>query len=140
MRWTKMLDIFSMINSIKTEDNCLVLTLDNSWTYMLPLDPNIDNHLGFLKILLDTEFYNDDYDKTGLLIELSYSIYGSGLLGEVLYGSVITDIIPEYNEHGDIQYKVYIGSDLITVEVNGLSLSLEDIKQSYDQLQELRGF
>ena len=140
MRCDKVLDIFSMVDYIKFEDDCLVLTLENSWTYMFPLNPNIYNHLGFLKILLSTEFYNDDYDKTGLLIELSYSIYGSGLLGEVLYGSVITDIIPEYNENGDIQYKVYIGSDLITVEVNGLSLSLEDIKQAYDQLQELRGF
>lgn len=135
-----MLDIFSRIDSIKTEDDCLVLTLDNSWVYILPINPKIYHHLGFLRLLLDTEFYNDDYDKTGLLIELSYSIYGSGLLGEVIYGSVITDIIPEYNEHGDIQYKVYIGSDLITVEVDGLSLSLEDIKQTYDQIQELRGY
>lgn len=125
-----MLDIFSMINSIKTEDNCLVITLDNSWTYMLLLDPNIYNHLKFLKILLDTEFYNDDYDKTGLLIELAYSIYGSGLLGEVIYGCTITDIIPEYNEYGDIQYRVGIGGDWITVEVDGLSLSLEDIAKN----------
>lgn len=140
MRCDRMLDIFSMVDYIKFEDDCLVITLENSWTYMFPLDPNIDNHLGFLKILLSTEFYNDDYDKTGLLVELSYSIYGSGLLGEVIYGCTITDIIPEYNEHGDIQYKVYIGSDLIIVEVNGLSLSLEDIKKTYEQLQELRGY
>ena len=125
-----MLDICSMINSIKTKDNCLVLTLDNGWTYALPLDPNIDNHLGFLKILLDTEFYNDDYDKNGLLIELAYSIYGSGLLGEVLYGCTITDIIPEYSESGKIQYRVEIGGDWITVEVDELSLSLEDIAKS----------
>lgn len=125
-----MLDIFSVIDSVKTEDNCLILTLTNSWTYILPLNPKTYNHLGFLRFLLDTEFYNDDYDKTGLLIELSYSIYGSGLLGEVLYGCTITDIIPEYNEHGDIQYRVEIGGDWITVEVDGLSLSLEDIAKS----------
>ena len=64
------------------------------------------------------------------MIELSYSIYGSGLLGEVIYGCTITDIIPEYNEYGDIQYKVYIGGDWITVEVDGVSLSLEDIAKS----------
>lgn len=135
-----MLDIFSMVDYLKVEDDCLVITLENSWTYMFPLNPKVYNQLGFLKILLSTEFYNDDYDKTGLLIELSYSIYGSGLLGEVIYGSVITDIIPEYDEHGDIQYKVYIGSDLITVKVDGLSLSLKDIKKTYEQLQELRGY
>lgn len=125
-----MLDIFSMIDSVKTEDNCLVITLTNGWTYILPLDPNIDNHFGFLKLLLDTEFYNDDYDKTGLLIELAYSIYGSGLLGEVIYGCTITHIIPEYSESGKIQYRVEIGGDWITVEVDGLSLSLEDIAKS----------
>ena len=130
MRGYKMLDIFSMIDSVKTEDNCLVLKLTNSWTYILPLDPKVDNHLGFLRLLLDTEFYNDDYDKTGLLIELSYSIYGSGLLGEVLYGCTITDIIPEYSENGNIQYSVEIGGDWITVKVDGLSLSLEDIAKN----------
>ena len=125
-----MLDILSMIDSVKTEDDCLVLTLTNSWTYILPLDPKVYNHLGFLRLLLDTEFYNDDYDKTGLLIELAYSIYGSGLLGEVIYGCTITDIIPEYSESGKIQYRVEIGGDWITVEVDGLSLSLEDIAKS----------
>ena len=130
MRCDKVLDIFSMVDYIKFEDDCLVLTLENSWTYMFPLNPNIYNHLGFLKILLSTEFYNDDYDKTGLLIELSYSIYCSGLLGEVLYGCTITDIIPEYSESGKIQYRVEIGGDWITVGVDGLSLSLEDIAKS----------
>lgn len=130
MRGCKMLDILSMIDSVKTEDDCLVLTLTNSWTYILPLDPKVYNHLGFLRLLLDTEFYNDDYDKTGLLIELAYSIYGSGLLGEVIYGCTITDIIPEYSESGKIQYRVEIGGDWITVEVDGLSLSLEDIAKS----------
>lgn len=123
-------DIFSRIDSIKTEDDCLVLTLDNSWVYILPINPKIYHHLGFLRLLLDTEFYNDDYDKTGLLIELAYSIYGSGLLGEVIYGCTITDITPEYSESGKIQYRVEIGGDWITVEVDGLSLSLEDIAKS----------
>ena len=122
-------DIYSRIDSIKTEDDCLVLTLDNSWVYILPINPKIYHQLGFLKILLDVEFYND-YDKTGLLIELSYSIYGSGLLGEVIYGCTITDIIPEYSESGEVQYRVEIGGDWITVEVDGLSLSLEDIAKS----------
>lgn len=130
MRGCKMLDILSMIDSVKTEDDCLVLTLTNSWTYILPLDPKVYNHLGFLRLLLDTEFYNDDYDKTGLLIELAYSIYGSGLLGEVIYGCVITNIIPEYSENGKIQYQVHFNKDWVSVETNGLSLSLEDIKKS----------
>ena len=122
-------DIFSRIDSIKTEDDCLVLTLDNGWVYVLPINPKIYHQLGFLKILLDVEFYND-YDDTGLLIELAYSIYGSGLLGEVIYGCTITDIIPEYSESGKIQYQVYIGGDWILVETDGLSLSLEDIAKS----------
>lgn len=123
-------DICSRIDSIKTEDDCLVLTLDNSWVYILPINPKIYHHLGFLRLLLDTEFYNDDYDKTGFLIELAYSIYGSGLLGEVIYGCTITDIIPEYSESGKIQYRVEIGGDWIIVEVDGLSLSLEDIAKN----------
>lgn len=119
-----------MIDSVKTEDNCLILTLTNSWTYILPLNPKTYNHLGFLRLLLDTEFYNDDYNKTGLLIELSYAIYGSGLIGEVVYGCVITNIIPEYSENGKIQYQVHFNKDWVLVETNGLSLSLEDIKKS----------
>lgn len=98
--------------------------------YEIPINPRIYHQLGFLKILLDVEFYNDDYDKTGLLIELAYSIYGSGLLGEVIYGCTITDIIPEYSESGKIQYRVEIGGDWIVVEVDGLSLSLEDIAKN----------
>lgn len=124
-------DIFSMLDSIKTEDDCLVLTLTNGWVYNIPINPKIYHQLGFLKILLDVDFYND-YNKTGFLIELSYAIYGSGLLGEVVYGSAITNIIPEYSENGKIQYRVYLGlgGDWTLVETDGLSLSLEDVKKS----------
>lgn len=122
-------DIFSRIGSIKDEDDCLILTLDNGWVYEIPINPRIYHQLGFLKILLDVDFYND-YNKTGFLIELSYAIYGSGLIGEVVYGCVITNIIPEYSENGKIQYQVYFNKDWVLVETNGLSLSLEDIKKS----------
>lgn len=122
-------DIFSRIDSIKTEDDCLVITLDNGWVYKIPINPKIYNKLGFLKILLEVEFHND-YNKTGFLIELSYAIYGSGLLGEVIYGSVIENIVPEYNVSGKIQYQVHFNRDWVLVETDGLSLSLEDIAKS----------
>ena len=137
-----MASIKEMIDTISHKDNIMRIALHNGEKFAIDADNNIPYcNLHMIGLLHNVE-YHDDYDITEALLEASYSVIESNLLGLKLDDeNEILNIVPQYKD-GKIVYAVWVQGREYLSYMTMSELDLEDIQKAVkeDDEEELIGF
>ena len=135
-----MASIKEMMDTISHKDNIMTIVLNNGEKFVIDADNNIPYcNLHMVGLLHNVE-YHKDYDVTEALIEASYSVIESNLLGLSLDNETeILNIFPQYDD-GKIVYSIWIQGRQFLTHAVMTRLNLEEIQQAIkDEEEELIG-
>ena len=126
------------LNDIKLSlEGVIIVELGNDMEFRIVVSPSFDqSDMAKMKRLLDNVDEHDSYNVMEQLVVASYQIVESGLLEEWVGGEPIHTIVPTFNGN-NINYDVVLddGQSFLVDE-----LTLDDIKNTFEHLSELRGF